>query len=226
MAGPAGAAGGRQHGRGSASHGASNESTRAAPLRPPGLDGLFTAFFALIGWGVGSQQLFDNSFFWHLRTGRLILDHGLPHSDPFSYTAQGTEWVGQSWLAQLTYGVLDRLAGPLAIRVFGGLIAATITVLVFRLALRLTRERVRAALLTAVAVGGLYALWSTRPLVLGVLMFVVLLWIVEVPDSWVGRHAGITLPAVYWIWANVHGTFALGFAYLGLHLLGRWLEGR
>ena len=28
-----------------------------------------------------------------------------------------------------------------------------------------------------------------------------------------------------WLWANTHGTFELGFAYLGLHLLGRWVDG-
>ena len=33
------------------------------------------------------------------------------------------------------------------------------------------------------------------------------------------------LPVLFWLWANVHGSFALGFAYLGLHLLGRWLDG-
>jgi hypothetical protein len=28
-----------------------------------------------------------------------------------------------------------------------------------------------------------------------------------------------------WLWVNVHGTFALGFVYLGLHVAGRWLDG-
>ena len=30
---------------------------------------------------------------------------------------------------------------------------------------------------------------------------------------------------LFWLWANVHGSFALGFAYLALHLLGRWVDG-
>jgi len=68
-------------------------------------------------------------------------------------------------------------------------------------------------------------LWSERPLLLGLLCFMVLLWIVEVPDCWVGRHPYVAMPVTFWLWANVHGTFALGFLYLGLHLLGRWLDG-
>jgi hypothetical protein len=194
-------------------------------LRPPGLDTLFTLVFALFGWGVGIERLSDNSFFWHLRTGGLILDHGIPHADPYSYVAKGTPWVAASWLAELTYGSLDRLAGPFAIRFFGGLVGAAITVLAFRLALRLAHDRIRAALVTVAALAPLYTIWSERPLLLGVLFFVATLWVVEVPDGTLGRRELIALPVIFWLWANVHGSFALGFAFLGLHVLGRWLEG-
>ncbi|HEY8216643.1 MAG TPA: hypothetical protein VIH82_05885 [Acidimicrobiia bacterium] len=194
-------------------------------VRAPGFDLLFTLVFALFGWGVGIERLSDNSFFWHLRTGGLILDHGIPHSDVFSYTASGHPWVAQSWLAEVLYAGLDRAAGPFAIRVLGGLVGMAIAVLAFRLALHLARDRVRAAGVTVAALAGLYTLWSERPLLMGVLLLVGLLWVVEARDSWVGRHPLVALPVLFWLWANVHGTFALGFAYLGLHFLGRWLEG-
>ena len=193
--------------------------------RPPGLDFLFTAVFALFGFAVGIERLSDNSFFTHLVTGRYILDHGIPHHDSYSFTAPGTKFVAQSWLAELLYGALDRSFGPFGIRVLGALTGAAITVLAFRLALRLSRERMRAALVSVAALSGLYVLWSERPLLLGLLFFMILLWIVEVPDCWVGRHPYVSMPVVFWLWANVHGTFALGFLYLGLHLLGRWLDG-
>jgi hypothetical protein len=193
--------------------------------RAPGLDGLFTAVFALFGWALGIGRLSDNSFFWHLRTGRLILDSGFPRGDPFSFTAPGAHWVVQSWLAETLYAAVDRVAGGFGIRVLIGLTGVAIAVLAFRLALRLARDRVRAALLTAAALAGLSTLWSERPLVLGLVAFLVLIWVVEVPDSMVGRRPLVVLPIVFWCWANVHGTFALGFAYLGLHLVGRWVEG-
>lgn len=193
--------------------------------RVPGLDFLFTAVFALFGFGVGIERLSDNSFFIHLRTGRLILDHGIPRQDVYSYTAAGTRWVAQSWLAETAYAAIDRAVGPFGIRLLGGITGMAIAVLAFRLALRLSHDRVRAALLTVTALAGLYTLWSERPLLLGVLFLVVLAWIVEVPDSGVGRYPVLSLPAVFWLWANVHGSFALGAAYLGLHLLGRWLDG-
>ena len=57
------------------------------------------------------------------------------------------------------------------------------------------------------------------------LFLLVLLWVVEVPDSIVGRHPLVVVPVLMWLWANTHGTYELGFAYLGLHLLGRWVDG-
>ena len=201
--------------------------TAAEPTtrRAPGLDFLFTAVFAVFGLGMGIERLSDNSFFTHLATGRWILDHGLPREDIYSFTAPNAKWVVQSWLAEVLYAQLDRSFGAFGIRVLGALTGMAITVLVFRLALRLTRERIRASLLTVAALAGLYTLWSERPLLLGILFFVVLLWVVEVPDCLVGRHPLVAMPVLFWLWANVHGSFALGFAYVGLHLLGRWLDG-
>jgi len=189
------------------------------------LSAVYAAAFAFAGFTVGMTRLKDNSFFWHLRTGELILDEGIPRVDPYSYTASGTRWIAQSWLAEVTYGVLDRVFGAYSIRVFTGLLGASIALLAYTLALRLSRDRLRAGMLTAVALGGLYAQFSSRPLLIGVLLLLLLVWLVELPQSWLGRHELVAIPVLLWLWINVHGTFVLGFAYLALHLVGRWLDG-
>jgi hypothetical protein len=197
----------------------------AVAARGTGLGWVFTAFFGVFGWATGLSKLSDNSFFWHLRTGEYILDHGIPHHDVFSYTAPGTKWVAQSWLAEVTYAVLYRSVGGIGIRLFVGAVGAGIGILTYRLALRLVRDRMIACGLTVAALAGIYTVWSERPLLVGVLFLLVLLWVVEVPDSIVGRHPLVVVPVLMWLWANTHGTYQLGFAYLGLHLVGRWLDG-
>jgi hypothetical protein len=186
---------------------------------------LFGAVLALAGWALELRPLRDNSFLLHLKTGHWILENGIPRGDIYSYTAPGTDWVAQSWLAEAFYGVIDSAFGPFGLRVMRAVIAVLVCFLAFRLAARLTRDRTRAMLLTFPALAASFTLWVERPLFLGVLAMVVLLWIVEVPDSFVGRHAKFTLPVLMWLWVNVHGSFALGFFYIGLHLGGRWLEG-
>ena len=191
----------------------------------PSMAGLFTMVFALGGWRAGLSRLSDNSFFWHLRTGRLILDHGVPHTDPYSFTAEGRRWLVQSWLAEAIYGAVDRVAGLFGIRLLVAVTGALVATLTYRLVLRLSRDHLVAVGLTLAAVGASFTLWSERPLFMGLLAFVTLLWVVEVPDGPLGRRPVVTVPILMWVWANVHGTFALGLLYLGLHLLGRWLDG-
>ena len=204
-----------------------DHETAAPGSRVPGsgLGWVFTAFFGVFGWATGLAKLSDNSFFWHLRTGEYILDHGIPHHDVFSYTAPGTKWIAQSWLAEVTYALLYRNIGGVGIRFFVGAVGAGIGILSYRLALRLVRDRMVAFGLTAAALAGIYTVWSERPLLIGVLFLLVLLWVVEVPDSIVGRHPMVVVPVLMWLWANTHGTYQLGFAYLGLHLIGRWCDG-
>jgi hypothetical protein len=202
----------------------------AQPVAPTrthgsGLGWIFTAFFGVFGWAIGLAKLSDNSFFWHLRTGEYILDHGIPHHDVFSYTATGTKWIAQSWLAEATYALLYRSMGGFGVRLLVGAVGAGIGILTYRLALHLVRDRLVACGLTAAALAGIYTVWSERPLLIGVLFLLVLLWTVEVPDSVVGRHPLVVIPVLMWLWANTHGTYELGFAYLGLHLLGRWVDG-
>ena len=80
--------------------------------------------------------------------------------------------------------------------------ASPIAVLAYRLAVRLSGSWLRGAGIAGVSTAGLFAMWSERPLVLGVLFLLVLLWVVEVPDSWVGRHALVVVPVVLWLWVE------------------------
>src|SRR4051794_19057766 len=142
------------------------EAVRTAS-RGSGLGWIFTAFFGVFGWAIGLAKLSDNSFFWHLKTGEYILDHGIPYHDVFSYTAPGTKWVAQSWLAEATYAVLYRSMGGFGIRLLVGLVGAGIGMLTYRLALRLVRGRPLACGVTPAPLGRVYTGWAGRPPLVG-----------------------------------------------------------
>jgi hypothetical protein len=191
----------------------------------PTMTGLVTVLCAAGGFGLASGSLGDNSFLWHLRTGGLILDHGIPHTDPYSFTAAGTRWIAQSWLVELMYGALDRAFGAFAIRIAVGLAGACIAVFLYRIAFDTTRDRVRALALLFPAIACSFTVESERPLMFGLVLLAVLVFTVEVPQSFLGRHPRVVIPIVMWLWVNVHGTFSLGFLYLAVYLVGHWLDG-
>src|SRR3990172_9986676 len=84
-------------------------------LALPALDGAGLAL-ALVCVGlvsVGLLHFTDPDYWWHLRTGRLIVETGsLPQADPFSFTAAGSDWLAHEWLAEVVIYRLPAAGGP------------------------------------------------------------------------------------------------------------------
>ncbi len=188
-------------------------------VRAPALESLFVATFALLGFRLGTVPIRDNSAFLHLRTGiDIARGGGIPRVDPYSFTASGEPWVVQSWLAELTYGLLHEVGGVGLVVLQQGLLMGALAWLIARLARTGTPVKTAAAAAAAVAAGGAY--WTPRPLLFGLLALAALITIVE------GRRSIWWLLPIVWLWVNTHGSFALGLAWLLLRAVGEALDAR
>ena len=62
-------------------------------------------------------QLYDPDYFWHLRTGQLILDaRALPSHDPFSFTRPDAPWVLHEWVFEVVLYSVYSIGGPFGVR--------------------------------------------------------------------------------------------------------------
>ena len=160
----------------------------------------------------------DADFWWHLTTGRLILESGsVPSVDPFSFAYEGP-WVAHEWLGEAIIAALVDAGGfPLTSALFG---LATAAVLVFP-AVALHRRGVAFRALLPWVVIGTYTLASfatVRPQVLswGFLAAVISLLIGLTADHrW---RPWLVLPLMLG-WANVHGLYVVGIGVLGIYAL-------
>jgi hypothetical protein len=198
----------------------------AAPVRrrrrrwPPTLAFVLGAAFAVWAASVGLASISDNSFMTHLATGRLIVGGGgIPTHDPYSFTARGQPWVVQSWLASVLYGWVDRFWGGQGLRVLMGLTTGALGAMTWRLT-RPAKSLVGRIVIAGLVVGVGTAVWSPRPLLIGLLMLTVALLAAEG-----GLPPWVLVPA-FWIWVNTHGSFPLGLAALGALWLGRLADQR
>lgn len=191
----------------------------AAAVRRP-LDGLFAAAFGLVGLALGARPIGDNSTFVHLRTGiDIVAGRGIPRVDPYSATAAGSEWVVQSWLPSVAYGLAQRLdEGGGALLVLNGALTALLALLVHRLARSSSTLRTVGAALVAIAVSGPW--WSPRPLLVGLVCLALTVLVVQG-----GRRPWLLLPLA-WVWVNSHGSFPLGAAWLVATAVGAALDER
>jgi hypothetical protein len=180
---------------------------------------LFIAAVALFGFGSGTRPISDNSMFLHIRTGiEIATGHGIPHHDPYSFTAHGHAWVVQSWLAELTYGIAHRIGGFSLVSLEQGLLMALLAFLIARLARAGTPMRTALAAIVAVGIGSSF--WSPRPLLFGLLGLALTVLVVD------RRKSPWLLLPVVWMWVNSHGSFPLGLAWIVARVIGEALDRR
>ena len=92
---------------------------------------------------VASRYLFaptDFDYWWHLKTGQLILTSGaVPRADVFSYTSLGQPWVPHEWLTQVVYAVVERQFGFAGLSVIWGTLGSLLWLTVYRTDRKSTR---------------------------------------------------------------------------------------
>ena len=186
---------------------------------PPSLEGLVAGAYGLSGLIYGSRPIGDNSAFTHIRTGiDMFAGHGIPRRDPYSFTALGEPWIVQSWFMSFLYGAAHRLGGFEAVVVLNALLSAALAFVILRLVRTGHALRTAAAGTAAIFAGVIY--WSPRPLLMGLLCMALFLVVVT------KQHSPWWLLPIMWVWGNSHGTYALAFVWLGLHVAGTLADRR
>lgn len=158
----------------------------------------------------------DPDFGWHLRAGQLILQNGIPATDPFSYTMPSFPWVDHEWLTDAFTAFVYPFIGIIGLSFLFAILAITsVVVLVARNWQRWTITPVLLTLGILISVGGI------RPQVMSWFFFSILLNLI-LDNRW--QKWKWALPFLFFAWANLHGGFAIGVATLFLVIILRGLE--
>ncbi len=179
---------------------------------------LFTAIFVM-----ATREISDPDFWWHLRTGQYILETGsIPHTDVFSFTATGREWVTHEWLSEALIYTLFRAGGfSLLIVTFAGMITAAFALVYYR-----TEARPFLAGFV-VLLGALAAMptWGVRPQMLSLLFTSVFLLLLDRYQEKGDLKFAVPLIPLTILWVNLHSGFALGLALTAFYICGMIAEG-
>lgn len=190
------------------------------------------AAVAAAAFVAGLFPIFDGDLFWHLASGRWIVEHGrVPRVDPFRFGPAELPWIDHEWLFQVVVHALERLVGLDGIVVVRAAALAGFALLLLAAARRGGLDGGLTALLALGAVLGVRPRFLDRPEIVTLFAVVLLLSALErrqrrrAPTD--GPLAGAApLVALTIVWVNFHGEALLSPALCGLFLLGAAIETR
>lgn len=180
-----------------------------------------TAALALLAGGAFAylSTLFpvgDSDVFWHLVTARDIAARGLGAPDAMSWTAAGAPVATDQWLGQVLLGWAYETMGWRGVVAFRALGAGALVALAAYAALLARPGRPLLALLAALPALLLTRFISTeRPQLFGFVCFALLVVLLHRARAGGPRALGWAIPLTL-VWANLHGSFALGVVLVAL----------
>lgn len=181
--------------------------------------------FLLFGLLPGSKLLLtDADLGWHIRTGEWILDHhAVPNTDLFSFTRSGAPWFAWEWGWDICFGAVHRVAGLGGIVAINALILSLVSVLAFRLVRRSCGNDLISFVVTGLAICGSTVHWLARPHLTSWLFFLAFAHLISRAIEGKSRNL-LYLPLLTILWTNLHGSFFLGIAMVGMAALDPWID--
>ncbi len=172
---------------------------------------------------VAPAILNDGDTFWHLATGRWILDHRqVPHTDPFSYTFVGRPWVAHEWLAEVVMALVFQASGWSGIMLLTGL-AMGGAALVMAGWLRRWMSPLSTIATLVIGLACVAPSLLARPHILA--LPALALWTVALLDARARNKAPNPLwLALMVLWANLHSSFIFGLGLAGAFALEAALD--
>ncbi|MGH2574777.1 MAG: hypothetical protein ACRDFC_03650, partial [Ignavibacteria bacterium] len=170
--------------------------------------GLFIVFGILVFLFSTYKITGDDDFFWHLATGRYIVENKIvPDKDVFGFVTQGNEWIPFEWgWDVLTYS-LYKVGGYNLILVFRSLVFVFIFYLLFIL---LRKFKVNSVVIFIVFAALLVAIMdrlSPRPHILSYVFFVTIIYLLTC-FKYIDKEKYLKklyfLPLIFLVWGNIH----------------------
>ncbi|QDT42250.1 hypothetical protein Pan241w_23320 [Gimesia alba] len=214
---------------------------------------LITCFwFAFLFFYFGNVHIFYSDIWGHVSYGDwIIANQKLPEYDPFLSLAEGVRCIDAAWLSQVLFAKVNTAFG---VRGLSNLFALTVfaTHVLFWCAFYLKTGRVgistfASVLLVLIASSRIAII---RPEIFGTfcvaLLLVIMAWSEKYDSVKTGLRSAdepdqlekqgqktpkmllfslyLGIPLIFLAWANLHGSFVVGLAIIGLQFLGRVLE--
>jgi hypothetical protein len=179
----------------------------------------------LLAWRAALQTGLSGDVFWHWAAGTWMLDHHrVMTTDVFSYTVRGHSWITPEWGYSLVLAESVRAIGSAAFWLLSAGLA-TLTVIAVAVLCRLAGAGWTWTGLLCIETGAAVTLvLDDRPQMVSYFFLALLLVLLTVGRR--RRGVLISVPILFVVWANMHGSYLLGLLLLGLEAVATFAPRR
>ncbi|MGP8161322.1 MAG: hypothetical protein ACLQGJ_08920 [Candidatus Dormibacteria bacterium] len=183
---------------------------------------------ALLVTGIAvTSSITDPDFWWHLRTGQLLIANHLQllGTAPYTYTVPGHHWTMHEWLFEVGVAALYSVGGLGSIVPVLSLLTWCGVVLILLRARLHTRNRLSLGIGLIVAALAANPIWGPRDQMVDFTFSCLVLLLIERHLLRGGRSLWLMLP-LFLLWSNLHGGFVVGLAFAALIVVTEAAGGR
>jgi len=195
---------------------------------------IFIAALFIFSISTLTVSIWDPDFWWHLATGKWMVDHGrLQESDPFSFATIPKDpyfpvervrfILTQSWLAEIIMYKVYSVGGFAGISIMRSLLM-TISLFILYLLLRFHKMEPWVIALTMSCAYLIFALFTNeRPQQFSNLLAALLLYILEISRHRRLKYAVLLIPMMA-LWSNLHGGYIYGGVIIWIYIISGWIS--
>ena len=161
-----------------------SEQTKAQKQNPAFDYLLLAAFAAFIVFFTTFKISGDDDVFWHLATGKHIMETGhIPSQDIFGFVTQGQEWMPFEWgWDVITYNIF-KIGGYNAISIFRTIIFLLMFFIYYIILRKFKVSASLSILMFILTAFGIIDRLTPRPHIMSLLFFVLLLYLIKLNIS-------------------------------------------
>lgn len=186
---------------------------------------LALTFAILVVFFTTSKISNEDDMFWHLSTGRYILEHKvIPSTDVFSYTTLGQEWIPFEWGWDVISYYLYSISGFTGISILNSLLYLIIFSVIFLVLRKFGLSYPIIFLFLIFFLFGIFDRIIIRPHVFSYL-FIILIISIFILNKYFNRtniRLFYFLPFIFLLWVNIHMGVLAGVIIFGLFILSEY----
>jgi hypothetical protein len=152
----------------------------------------------------------DPDIWWHMRNAQYLLrHHAFPRFDMYSFTVAGHPWINTEWLSEIPYYLAYRAFGLVGIKSLAFVLLTAVFLLLLYLCYQESRNFKASVFVCIYAVFLATVSFGPRTILFGYIYAAILLIILQRFQTR-GDAPLWTIPLLFCLWANTHGSWSLG----------------